>query len=90
MLVRIARSSLVGSLLIFSSFSLLDAVQRRLAVEELAVLRNRIRQAISDGLAQLDRSRHLVRLYDQGILVQAEGSLESALAAYRNDRRSLW
>jgi len=60
--------------------------QRRLAVQELAALRNRIRLAISDGLAQLDRSRQLARLYDQGILVQAAGSLESALAAYRNNR----
>lgn len=60
--------------------------ERRMAVQELAALRNRIRLAIGDGLAQLDRSRKLTRLYDKGILAQAGGAMESAMAAYRTDK----
>lgn len=56
---------------------------RRMAVQELAVLRNQIRLAISDGLAQLERSRKTARLYDTGMLVQAKGAVESTIAAYR-------
>ncbi len=59
---------------------------KRMAVQELAVLQNQIRLAISDGLAQLERSRKLTRLYDKGILVQANGAIESAMAAYRTDK----
>jgi outer membrane protein TolC len=60
--------------------------ERRMAIQELAILQNRIRLAISDGLAQLERSRKLTRLYDKGILVQAGGTVESAMAAYRTDK----
>jgi outer membrane protein TolC len=60
--------------------------ERRMAVQELAAQQNRIRLAISDGLAQLERSRKLARLYDQGILAQAASAAESSMAAYRTDR----
>ena len=60
--------------------------ERRRATQELAVLRNQIRQAIGDGLAQLERSRKLTQLYEQGILVQAGSAVESSLAAYRADK----
>jgi outer membrane protein TolC len=59
---------------------------KRMAVQELAALQNQIGLAVSDGLAQLERSRALTRLYDKGILVQAGGALESAMAAYRTDK----
>ncbi|MDD2464306.1 MAG: TolC family protein [Desulfobulbus sp.] len=59
---------------------------KRMAVQELAVLQNQIRLAINDGLAQLERSRKLTRLYDKGILLQAGGAIESAMAAYRTDK----
>ena len=60
--------------------------ERRRATQELAVLRNQIRQAIGDGLAQLERSRKLTQLYEQGILVQAGSAVESSMAAYRADK----
>ncbi|MBV5317878.1 MAG: TolC family protein [Desulfobulbaceae bacterium] len=60
--------------------------ERRMAMQELAAQHNRIRLAISDGLAQLERSRKLTRLYDQGILTQAGSAVESAMAAYRTDK----
>ncbi len=59
---------------------------RRMAVQERAALQNRIRLAISDGLAQLERSRKLIQLYDKGILAQASGAMASAMASYRNDK----
>jgi len=60
--------------------------ERRMAVQELAAQHNRIRLAITDGLAQLERSRKLARLYDQGILAQAASAAESSMAAYRTDK----
>jgi len=59
---------------------------RRMAVQELAAVQNQIRLAVSDGLAQLERSRKLIRLYDKGLLGQAGGAVESTLAAYRTDK----
>lgn len=59
---------------------------RRKAAQELAALQNQIHQAIGDGLAQLERSRKLTQLYNQGILLQAGGAAESTLAAYRTDK----
>lgn len=59
---------------------------RRMAVQELAGQQNRIRLAISDGLAQLERSRKLARLYEAGMLDQARGTLEAATAAYRTGK----
>ena len=58
----------------------------RMATQELAVLRNKIQLGISDGLAQLERSRKLTRLYDQGILAQATSAVESGMAAYRTNK----
>lgn len=59
---------------------------RRMAVQEVAALHNQIRQAIADGLAQMERSRKLTRLYDQGMLAQAGGAAEAAMAGYRADK----
>lgn len=59
---------------------------RRMAVQEVATLHNQIRQAIADGLAQMERSRKLTRLYDQGMLAQAGGAAEAAMAGYRADK----
>lgn len=60
--------------------------ERRMAIHQLAALKNQIQQAITDGLAQLERSRKLTRLYDKGILAQANGAVESSMAAYRTDK----
>lgn len=60
--------------------------EQRMAAQELAVLRNKIQLAISDGLAQLDRSRKLTGLYEKGILTQANSAVESAMAAYRTNK----
>jgi len=57
-----------------------------MAIQELAVQHNKIQLAISDGLAQLERSRKLTRLYEQGILAQANSAVESAMAAYRTNK----
>ncbi len=56
---------------------------RRQGVWQQEDLKNQIRQAVHEGLAQLERSQQLIRLYDQGILAQSQGAVESALAAYR-------
>lgn len=54
-----------------------------MATEELSALNNSISYAINDALAQLDRRRSLVELYQNGIIPQAEQSLESAVIGYR-------
>lgn len=59
---------------------------RRMAVQELAGQQNQIRLAISDALAQLERSRKLSRLYEAGMLDQARGTLEAFTAAYRTGK----
>lgn len=60
--------------------------ERRMATQELAALRNRIKQAINDYLAQLERGRKVVQLYDKGMLIQAEGTVEATMAAYRTGK----
>jgi outer membrane protein, heavy metal efflux system len=55
----------------------------RMAAEELNSVRNSINSGISDLLAQLERRRKLVDLYETGIIPQAEQSLESASIGYR-------
>jgi outer membrane protein TolC len=60
--------------------------EKRLAAQELAVLKNQIHLTISDGLSQLERSRKLTRLYDQGILTQASGAVEATMASYRTGK----
>lgn len=57
--------------------------QRRKGLWELEEAKNQIRQAIGESLARLVRSQQRLRLYEQGILVQAGAAAESALAAYR-------
>ena len=54
-----------------------------MATEELNALKNTISYTINDTLAQLDRRRKLVELYKEGIIPQAEQSLESAVISYR-------
>ncbi len=54
-----------------------------MATEELNGLKNTISYTINDTLAQLDRRRKLVELYQGGIIPQAEQSLESAVISYR-------
>jgi outer membrane protein TolC len=44
---------------------------------------NSIRLGIGDGLARLEGSRNLARLYEQGIIPQASNTYEATLAAYR-------
>ena len=60
--------------------------EQRVAVQELAATTNQIHLAIADTLAQLERNRQLISLYEHGIITQARGSVESAMAAYRNDK----
>lgn len=57
--------------------------ETNMSVEELNMLRNTISFTISDSLAQLERRRKLVELYREGIIPQAEQSLESAVISYR-------
>ncbi|MGD9947019.1 MAG: TolC family protein [Desulfobulbus sp.] len=57
--------------------------ERRKGVWEREDFKNQIRQTIGESLARLERSQQLIRLYNQGILAQAGGAAESALAAYR-------
>jgi len=54
-----------------------------MATEELNNLKNNINGGVSDLLAQLDRRRKLVDLYKNGIIPQAEQTLESSTINYR-------
>ncbi|HEY3309087.1 MAG TPA: TolC family protein [Desulfuromonadaceae bacterium] len=54
-----------------------------MATEELNALKNTISFTINDTLAQMDRRRKLIELYQGGIIPQAEQSLESAVISYR-------
>jgi outer membrane protein TolC len=60
-----------------------SASETNMATAELNALRNTIAFTISDSLAQMDRRRKLVELYQGGIIPQAEQSLESAVIGYR-------
>ena len=51
--------------------------------EELNALKNSISFSINDLLAQMERRRKLVELYQGGIIPQAEQSLESAVISYK-------
>jgi outer membrane protein TolC len=59
---------------------------RRMAIQELAGQQNQIRLAISDALAQLERSKKLTHLYEAGMLDQGWGTLEATIAAYRTGK----
>ena len=63
--------------------------ERRKGVWEREDIKNQIRQAIAESLARLERSQHLIQLYDQGILAQANGAADSALAAYQSGEAAL-
>jgi len=54
-----------------------------MAAEELNASNNSIASAIADLLAQMERRSKLVELYKNGIIPQAEQSLESATIGYR-------
>lgn len=54
-----------------------------MAREELNGVKNSIAYSINDTLAQLERRRKLIELYQGGIIPQAEQSLESAVISYR-------
>jgi outer membrane protein TolC len=60
-----------------------STAETSMAVEELNGLKNSIGYTINDTLAQLERRRNLVELYQGGIIPQAEQSLESAVISYR-------
>jgi len=57
--------------------------ETNMAAEELNALKNTISYTINDTLAQLERRRNLVELYQGGIIPQAEQALESAVISYR-------
>ena len=57
--------------------------EESMATAELNSLKNTISFTINDTLAQLERRRKLVELYQGGIIPQAEQSLESAVIGYR-------
>lgn len=56
---------------------------QRMAVEELNMTRNSIRQTIADLLAQLERDRKMASLYRDALVPQIGAALESSLSAYR-------
>lgn len=69
--------------------------RRRAAVDEAnairmshemtrAHLRNTIRAEIADVYGQIEHTARALDLYEQGMIIQAESSLASALAAYRS------
>jgi len=57
--------------------------ETNMAAEEQNALKNNISFAINDTIAQLERRRKLVELYQGGIIPQAGQSLESAVISYR-------
>ncbi len=57
--------------------------ETNMAADELNALKNSISYTINDILAQMERRQKLVELYKEGIIPQAEQSLESAVISYR-------
>jgi outer membrane protein, heavy metal efflux system len=57
-----------------------------MATEELNNLKNKINFGVADLLAQLARRRKLVELYKNGIIPQADQTLESSTINYRVDK----
>lgn len=55
----------------------------RMAEADREMAMNSIRLGIGDGLARLEGSRNLARLYAHGIIPQADNTYEATLAAYR-------
>lgn len=60
-----------------------SASETSMATSERNTLNNSIEFAINDSLAQLERRKKLVALYQSGIIPQAAQALESALIGYR-------
>ena len=60
-----------------------SAFETTMATEELNALKNSISYTIDKTLAQLDRRRQQVELYQGGVIPQSGQSLESALISYR-------
>jgi outer membrane protein, heavy metal efflux system len=60
-----------------------SAAEVGMATAELQALQNAIHVGLGDQLAQMERRRRLVALYRDGIIPQAQQSLESATIAYR-------
>lgn len=60
-----------------------SASETSMATSERNALHNSIELAITDSLAQLQRRKKLVALYQSGIIPQAAQALESALIGYR-------
>jgi len=59
------------------------AAEGRMQQEEGRMLRNRIRLAIAEAVAALERNRRLASLYQDGLLSQAESILETTISAYQ-------
>ena len=57
--------------------------ESNMALEELNALKSSISYAIYDALSQMERRQKQVELYKDGIIRQAEQSLESAVIGYR-------
>jgi outer membrane protein TolC len=55
----------------------------RMAAADREMTLNAIRLGIGDGLARLEGSRNLARLYREGIIPQANSAFEATQAAYR-------
>lgn len=49
-------------------------------------VKNSIEQMLQQSLADLEKNRRLIDLYETGIIPQAEESLESSMGGYQNDR----
>ena len=59
------------------------ASETRMAQHDLSALTSSIRASIIDSLAQLERRRKQVELYQRGLIPQASQALESAIISYR-------
>jgi outer membrane protein TolC len=57
--------------------------QGRMVGNDIEALRHEIRRGISDTLARLEASAAMAKLYDEGIVPQAEFATESLLASFR-------
>lgn len=57
--------------------------ENRMLHEEGQMLRNRIRLAVAESLARLERNRRLAALYKDGLLGQAASVLETTIASYQ-------
>jgi len=49
-------------------------------------VQNAVEQQLQQTLTDVDKNRRLIKLYEEGVIPQAEESLESSLAGYQNDK----